>query len=139
VTARKRIPFDLVDDILYLVDRRTVRAFPRTPLLSVYRTEITIVISPLVPDRNFMLFKPFDIRIATKKPEQFIDDALYRELLGREHRKARCQVISILITEHAARAGTSTIITIVTVVENMLKHIKVLTHEISPFSMRYWN
>ena len=53
-TARVRIIFQLVYDGRDLVDMAAVRGRPRAPLLAVDRTQVAVLISPLVPDGDIV-------------------------------------------------------------------------------------
>ena len=51
------IGLDRLDNFRNLVDRVPVRRRPRAPLAAINRTEITIFIGPIIPDRDAVLLR----------------------------------------------------------------------------------
>ena len=84
-----------------------IRGTPVAPLRSIDAAEIAIRIRPLVPNRDAMFVEPLDVRFAAQEPEQFVDDRLQVQLLGREQRKGGRERKTRLRAEHgiSARAG----------------------------------
>src|ERR1041384_1706295 len=89
---------------VYLADRLPRRPRPPPPLLAVDRTELAVLVGPLVPDRHAVLLQVAHVRVALQEPQQLVDDRLHVQLLGREQRKALREVETHLAAEHGARA-----------------------------------
>ena len=66
--ARVGIVLYKVYGILYLVDDASFAVGPGTPLVSIDRTEITIVVCPLVPYADTMVLQISDISVAFEEP-----------------------------------------------------------------------
>ena len=79
------IVFNRSNDTSELVNcLRTVSDSPGSPLLSINRAKISILIGPLVPDRDTVVIQVFDIGITIQEPEQFVNDRTQVELLRGE-------------------------------------------------------
>ena len=50
--------------------------------MTVYRSQVAVLISPLVPDRDTVVLEIFNVRISCYEPEKFIYDRLEMNLLG---------------------------------------------------------
>jgi len=76
-------------------------------LRAVDRTEIAVLVRPLVPDADPMLPEIGDVGVALQKPQQFVGDRLPVQPLRRQHRKAGGQIEAHLMAEDRAgsRAG----------------------------------
>ena len=98
-SAGIRIVLQLIQHILYLVYRSAVVVGPRTPLVSIYGAEFSILVCPLVPDAHTMLLKVLHVGITLQEPEEFVDDALQMELLRCQQGKSVVEVISRLCSE----------------------------------------
>src|SRR3546814_5384854 len=66
---------------------------------------IAVRVRPFVPDANAVLLQIPDVRVALQEPQQFVDDRLDVQLLGREQRETLGQVEAHLVAEHAVGAG----------------------------------
>ena len=71
--------------------------------------QFAIGVGPFVPDRHAVVLQPAHVGRALEEPQQFIDDGLDVDLLGRHQRKAVLQVEAHLVAEHGARAGAGAI------------------------------
>ena len=74
MAAGMRIVLNRFDNIFDLVDDFAFWPFPATPLLSVNRAKIAILIRPFIPTAHFIVLKIFDVRIAREKPNQLMHD-----------------------------------------------------------------
>lgn len=88
----------------YLVYRAPTVVGPRPPLVAIDRTEVAVLVGPLVPDAHAVVLKPAHVGVATQKPQQLVDDGLQVEFLGREQREAVLEVVAHLVAEDAQRA-----------------------------------
>ena len=122
----------LLHDIGDLVDGRAVRRGPRAPLRAVDRTEVAVRVGPLVPDPNAVIVEIFDVGIAGEEPEQFVDDRLEMQFLGREQRKTLGEIEPHLMAEHGQRPGAGTVVLLDAVSENPLHQVLVLAHGSRP-------
>ena len=68
VTARIGIILETIYQILDLVDMSTIRSRPATPLMTVDRAQVAILVGPFVPDGHLVIVQILDIRIALQKP-----------------------------------------------------------------------
>ena len=118
--ARIRVVFDLLDGDLDLVDHAAIHSFPRAPLLAIHRAEVAVLIRPLVPDADAVLFQIFGVGTALQKPQQFVDDGLQVALLGRHQRETLRQIESHLVAEHAGGARAGAVGFLCAVVEHVL-------------------
>ena len=107
-----------------LVDLAPVEGLPATPLLAIDRTEISVPVSPFVPDRNAILLQIADICIAADEPEQFVNDRACVELFRRQQGKTGFEVKSHLVTEHGAGAGAGPVSTVDTFIEYAVQKIR---------------
>ena len=48
--------------------------FPRTPLLSINRTEVAVFVGPFVPDPDFVFLEIADVGLSFEKPEELVND-----------------------------------------------------------------
>ena len=126
--ARIRIAPDHVDHIGDLVDGAAVGRRPGSPLLAIDRTELAVLVGPLVPDPHAVVVEIFDVGVAGEEPEQLVDDRLEVQLLGRHQRKAFGQVEAHLMAEHRQRAGAGAVALLHAVGENVLHQIEILAH-----------
>lgn len=98
-----------IHHVLYLVDSAAVVIGPRTPLMSVNRTKLAILVSPLVPYTHAMLLQVVNVGVATQEPQQFVDYRLEVQFLCCQQRKSVCHVKSHLVAEHAHGAGSGAV------------------------------
>ena len=82
---------------------------PRPPLPAIHRAQFAIGIGPLIPDTHPGLLKAADVGLATKEPEQLVNDALGVNLLGRYQWKTILQIEAHLPTKHRERARAGSI------------------------------
>jgi hypothetical protein len=72
-------------------------------------SEIAVLISPLVPDRDAVILKILDISVSCNEPQKFVYDRLEVNLLGCKKREALAEVKSHLMTEYALRTCTGAV------------------------------
>ena len=58
------VVLDSVHRLLYLVDESSVVVGPRTPLVSIDRTEFAVLVSPFVPDSHTVFLQVAHIGVA---------------------------------------------------------------------------
>jgi hypothetical protein len=112
---------DLLEYFGDLVYRFPICPFPASPLLSVNRTQVSVLIGPFVPNRYVVLLKVFDIGVSLQKPKQFIDHAFHMNLLGGYQWKTLLKVKPQLGPEATTRARTCTIGLYRSFVQDMLQ------------------
>src|SRR5436190_15913418 len=102
-TPACRIPFDLIDDAVNLIDDGTVSAPPVSPLRAVDAAEISVSVGPFIPNRDAVFVQVAHVRFAAEKPEQLVTDRFEMELLRGEEGKSRAcgtQIETRLRAEH---------------------------------------
>ena len=72
--ARFRRGADHRYQISKLVNLGAIRCLPSPPLLAIDRTQITIRIRPVIPDRHTVFLQIADIGVAFDEPQQFMDN-----------------------------------------------------------------
>ena len=122
------IVFQHFNHVRQLVYSPSVRSRPAPPLVSVYRTEITVFISPFIPDGNTVIFQIFYIRISRYEPQQFIYYRFQMNLLRSKQRKAFAQVKPHLIAEYALRTYSCPVLLHSPVLTDMPQQIQILLH-----------
>lgn len=127
-SPRIRIFLDLLDDACDLVIRLPVRPLPTPPLRTVDRTQIAILIRPLVPDRDAVVLQILNVRLALQEPEKLVNDGLCMHLLRREQRKAGSKIETHLIPEHGERSRSRPVIFLRAVILHVPEEIQVLFH-----------
>ena len=91
--------------------------------MSVDRTEIAVLISPLVPDGHVVVVQVADIGIALQKPQQLVNDGAQMQFLGGDQRKPLGEIEAHLVAEHADRTGAGTILLAGAVVAHMAHQV----------------
>ncbi len=94
-----RVRANLLDDILELIDRSSIRRGPGAPLLAIDRPELAIFIGPFIPDAHAILVQIAHVGLATDKPEKLVDDRSSVNLAIGQQWKARSQVKAHLVSE----------------------------------------
>ena len=67
---------NLIDNARDLVDPATIGRRPGTPLIAVDRSKFAVVVGPFIPDSDAVVVQVTNIRVASEKPQQLVDDAL---------------------------------------------------------------
>ena len=98
-----------VDDVRDLVDGLATGRRPGHPLNAINRSEVAVLVGPLVPNGDAVFVQPLDVRVATKEPQQLDRHSLERHPLGCDQRETILQVVANLTTEYASRSGTGSI------------------------------
>src|SRR5262249_11931875 len=128
VAARIGIALQAFDDSCDLVDVAAVRRWPRAPLSSVDRSEVSVRSSPLVPNRHAMLVEVTHIVRTLQEPEQLVDDRFDVHLLTSDERKAFGKIETHLVDEDAERAGIGPVVLADAGLANAGEEIEILTH-----------
>jgi hypothetical protein len=79
----------LRDQIIDLIHSRAVCTAPIAPLSPIYATELTFLVSPLVPDRHPMLIEITNVGIAAEEPKELVNNGFDVQLFCREQREPR--------------------------------------------------
>ena len=125
---------DFVDEPGNLIDGLAVRALPAPPLLAVNRSEVAVRIGPFVPDRDAVFLQVGDVRFAAQEPEQFVDDRLQVQFLGRDQRKTVGEIETQLPAEQRARAGAGAVGFLRAVFQHVAQQFEVLPHQAAAFA-----
>src|SRR4029450_8470495 len=127
----QRIRFDLRDNTVDLIDAHAVVAAPFAPLRSIHAAEVTVFVSPFIPNGDTVLVEIVNVCVAAQEPEQLVDDRFDVQLLGCEQRESRSvgtQIKARLAAEDRQRPGAGAIGARLTVLEHESEKIVVLPH-----------
>lgn len=126
VPTRIRIAPNRLDHFAQLVDVATIRRRPAAPLVTIDRSQVAVLVGPLVPDADAVVVQPADVGLAPKEPEQLAEDRTRVHLFGGDQRKTFPQIKPHLVAKHAQRAGTSAVTLFGASVADSLKQVQVL-------------
>ena len=115
------IGFDLMDQILYLINHHTICTLPATPLFAVNRTQFAICIGPLVPDTDSVFLEIANIGFSLQKPKQFMDNAFRMHLFSGNQWKSFGEIEAHLIAKNTDGTGSGTIGFLCSVIQNVLQ------------------
>ena len=87
-----------------------------------------MLVRPLVPDADAVIVEIFDVGVAGEEPEQFVDDRLEMQLLGRRQREAFGEIETHLMPEHRDGPGAGAVALLHAVGEDALHQIVILAH-----------
>ena len=119
--SRVRVAFYLAYQIAYLVHMAAVGTSPRTPLVSVYGTQLSVWPSPFVPNAHLVVVQVLHIRFATQKPQQLVYYRTQMQLFGGEQREAVVKVEPHLIAKHTDSARPCAVFFLYPVIQHMLQ------------------
>ena len=91
-------------DIGNLVYRTAVVIRPRSPLMSIDRTQLAVLVSPFVPNTHTVFLQILHVRIALKEPQQFIYNRFQMQFLGGQERKTVLHLKAHLMSENRDRS-----------------------------------
>jgi hypothetical protein len=77
--------------------------------MTIYRSQIAILICPFIPNSYPVFLEVFDIGIAFEKPKQFMDNGLEVEFLGGEEGETFFQIKTHLMSKNRNGASASTV------------------------------
>jgi hypothetical protein len=100
---------DPVNDILDLVDGSAIRRAPVGPLGSIHPPQITMGVSPFIPDGHADLLKRAHVGISAQKPQKFVDNAFDVQLFGGEQRESFRQIKPGLCAKDRQGSGAGAI------------------------------
>src|SRR5262245_25859362 len=120
-------PTNPVYTIADLIDIPPVRRRPRPPLVPIDGSQLTLLVGPLVPDAHAVLTQILDVRVASQKPQQLINDRFQMQLFRRHQRKPLRQVKPHLISKNTARSGARAIAFGRSAIQNVLEQFEILT------------
>ena len=101
---------------------------PGTPLGTVDRPQLAVLVRPLVPDADVVLVQIGDVGITPQEPQQLVDDGAQMQFLGSDQREAFRQIETHLVTEHAQRAGAGPVLLAHAVITHVAHQLEVLLH-----------
>jgi hypothetical protein len=122
------ILFDLLDDLVNLIEGPSVGRAPVAPLRTINAAQAAVLVRPFVPDRHAVLVEIFDVGVAAQEPEQLVNDGLGVDFLGREQREIISQIEACLGAKHGIRAGARAVGLELSMFEDMPQQIEVLNH-----------
>lgn len=125
---RIRIAFDHLHQLGDLVDRLAIGCRPVTPLVTVDRPQLAILVGPLVPDAHAVFLQVAHIGVALQEPQQFVDDGFEVALLGGHQRETVGQIEAHLVAEHAIGSGAGAIALESAVLAHMAHQVEILFH-----------
>ena len=137
ITAAGGILFDLLDDLVNLIEGASVGRAPVAPLRAINAAQAAILVRPFVPDRHAVLVEIFDVGIAAQEPEQFVNDGFGMDFLGGEQREMAPQVKPRLRAEHGIRAGARAVGLELSALQNVPQQIEVLNHRGGNLTAKY--
>ena len=111
-----------------LVDAPPVRGRPTAPLVSVHRAEVSVFVSPFVPDAHSVVLEIFYVGVPGYEPQEFIDDGLEMHFLGGKERKSVREIESHLIPEDTLRPDARPVLFHHPVPADMPQKVKILFH-----------
>ena len=132
-----RILFDLLDDLVNLVDGAAIGSSPIAPLRAVDAAQVAVLVRPFIPNRHAVFIEIFDIRVAAQKPEQLMDDGLEVDFLCRDERETVLQWKTHLRAEDGIRAGAGAVGLGFSVFQDMSQQIEVLNHREENLTTKY--
>src|ERR1043166_5169817 len=104
-----RVVFDLLNDLVDLVNGTTIRGLPITPLSAVNPAEIAIVVGPFVPNADAVFVEVLDVSVSAQKPEQLVNYRFEVELFGSQQGESVFQWESLLRAEEGISPSTGAI------------------------------
>ena len=127
-----RVAADAVHDARDLIDRSAVRGRPAPPLRAVDRTQLSVLVGPLVPDGHAVGVEVADVRRALEKPQELVNDRAHVDRLRGHHRESRREVEAHLVAEDAQRAGAGAVAPAHPVLADVAHQVEVLLHASRP-------
>ena len=122
-STRVRVGLDRVDHLGDLVDLTAVLRSPVSPLNAVDRTEVSLVVGPLVPDLDAVVEQVLNALLAAQEPQQLDRDRLEAHELGCDQRKALLQIVDQLGPEDALRTRSCAVPLFDTIIEDLDQEI----------------
>lgn len=120
--------------VFYFFDKNLQLFIPFRSVLAIFLCKIIffqIVLEwPFIPYSDIIIYEIFDIGISREKPEEFMDDAFRKYFFCRQKRKSFREIASELIAKNTTRTRSSTIVSVNTVIHDMLQKIEILLHNI---------
>jgi hypothetical protein len=71
MTPRIGFGLYLIEHLRDLINLLSIGRRPTPPLMSVDWTKVSILICPLIPDRNLVIVQVFDVGVAVQEPQEF--------------------------------------------------------------------
>lgn len=84
--------------------------FPITPLRTIHRSEISVLVCPSVPDVNAFFDECIDVCVATDHPKEFGHDTAPKDFLGGDERESVCEVEAELAAKDGKSSGACAVI-----------------------------
>ncbi len=119
-------PLDLIDDSA--IGRR-----PGAPLGAINRAQIAILVGPLIPDADTVLFQIGGIGVAIEEPEQLVNDGTQVTFLGGDQRETLRQIEAHLMAEQGDGTSTSPIRLDGALIQDLLHQVEINPHCLTSF------
>ena len=106
---------------------------PTSPLVAIYRPQIATWVGPFVPDAHPVFAEIFDVGIALKKPEQFVNDGFEMDFLGGNQGESLRQIEAHLVAKDADRAGAGPVVFFGAGCQHVAHQVEILFHRITSY------
>ena len=77
--------------------------------MSVHGPQITVFVSPFIPDADAVFLEVVDGGVAGNEPQEFVDDGFQVDFLGGQQRKSILEVEPHLVAEQAGGPGSGAV------------------------------
>src|SRR5690606_35782347 len=104
-----------------LIHAFAIRPEPRSPLIAIHRPQLSVLISPFIPDSDTVFFQIGDVRFSFQKPQQLVDDGSQVQFFDGKYRKPYAQIKAHLISETPQGSGAGTVAFLYSVVQNVIQ------------------
>ena len=96
--------------------------------MAIDRTEVTVLVGPLVPDGDTVILEVLDVGVTGDEPDKLVDDGFEVNFLGREKRETFGEVEAHLVAEDAFGAYTGAVVLDNSSLHYMAQKILILFH-----------
>ena len=108
--ARVGIVLDLMKHLFDLVDMAAIVVLPCSPLTAIHRTEVAMLIGPLIPNADTVVLQILHIGVALQEPQQFVNDGFQMHFLGSDQRKTIFKIETHLMAKHTDGACAGAVV-----------------------------
>ena len=92
---------------------------------------VVVAVGIVVPNMHTIIYEVLDVGVARKEPQQLVDNALQKDLLGRKQRKSLGEVKAHLVTKNRLCARSRAVGLDYALVLNSGKEVEILFHNFS--------
>ena len=112
-----------------LVNAVSVGALPGTPLATVYRAQLAVLVGPFIPYCYTVFVQISQLGFAVNKPQQFVHHRRKVNLLAGQQGKACGQIATQLLGKQRARANTGAVIPGGALFQNLAQQLQISLHQ----------